>query len=119
MIRLRPRATFALALLVLGLVGQAASAQDVHSVYAPPLAWGKGERLRAHLGPATYTVTVAPVGNVPTQVVGRISYVGPDGRVVVKPFTDRITFRTGNAVAQPVLKLKAVPTGTVCDVTVD
>ena len=107
-------------LVVLGvLAGGVALAADQEKLYAPPLKWGPSVALRAHLGRATYTIKLEQVGNVPTKVVGEVAYVDEKGKEVVKEFTDSITFKTGDVVAQPKLRVNAVPTGTFVNATVN
>jgi hypothetical protein len=106
----RPKSAVALAVVLL-LICQAQGG-DRHSVYAPPIVWGKPEMLRANLGAASYTVKLNQVGNVPTQIVGRVRYINENGEEVTKEFLGRISFRTGNFVGQPVIWLKGIPTGT-------
>src|SRR5262245_3496274 len=84
-----------------------AKAADVYNAYAAPNTWGPAVALRAHLGPATYTVSYDALGK--TSVIGEVTYYGPDGRWVTRQFFGSITFRTGNGVDAPTVRFKGTP----------
>ncbi len=94
-------------------------AGDTHVIYAPPWKFGNEVPLRAHLGSASYRIKLEPGGNIPTEVIGEVVYEGTDGKEVRQTFRKSIQFRTGNVIAQPKLKLKAVPTGVQVKVIVN
>jgi hypothetical protein len=112
------RACAAVAVLIAPAWDVVAYAADTEYIYAPPGVYGEARRLRAHLGSANYTITLEPLGNVPTEVIGKVQYIGLDGQLVTREFTHSINFRTGNVVAAPVLQVKAIPTGVQVKATV-
>lgn len=106
------RRGFAL-VLVAALAGSGRS--ESYDAYAAPNTWGPPVLLKAHLGPINYAVSYRAVGK--TQVVGEVSYLGPDGREVVQQFNGSVAFRTGNVAAQPTVRFKGVPFGSAVVVT--
>ena len=119
MLSRRLRACLAgLALTVFQSMGMPARAAYHFDWYAPPMAYGMTKLLPAHLGPARYRITIEPIGNVPTQVTGLVTFMGPNGRLTSREFTHDIFFGTGNFVGQPTLRLKGSPTGTSVKVRV-
>jgi hypothetical protein len=96
-----------------------AHADDTYDLYAPPNAYGKVQNLRAHLGKASYSVTLEPAGNSPTKVVAQVEYVDAKGKSVKREFaTGEFTFEVGDFVGQPKIRLKGVLTGSAVKVTV-
>jgi hypothetical protein len=100
---------------VLAVAGQV-PAQPPVMVYAPPLVYGAWTPVRNHIGPATMTITVTPVGK--TAVFGEVKYFDQNGRERIESFFTGITIRTCNCVGAVYVRLKGVPTGSACRVDV-
>ena len=102
--------------LLLAAAAQARASQ--HSAYAPPGAFGPWTTVASHVGSVGYTITAKPTGNVPTRLVGEVSYYDEAGNPVTRQFSGSVSFRTGRAYANVQVRFKAIPTGTFVDVTV-
>lgn len=86
-----------------------------YSVYAPPMKFGKWTKVGAHIGKFQVTVKVTPKGA--TRVFGEVRYY-VNGRIMTKPFTGSVKFQTGNDIANVRVRLKGIPLGTACRVSV-
>jgi hypothetical protein len=87
-----------------------------YQVYAPPLFYGQWRVVGSHIGTATFNISVEPIGS--TLVVGQVRYYNRDNQRVVQSFSNSVTVRTGNSVANIEVRLKGNPTGSSCWVTV-
>jgi hypothetical protein len=104
------------ALAIAFVAASPANAATIFNAYAAPGVYGPTYNLPGHLGPATYTVSYKVLGK--TSVTGEVTYVDGKGKLVIQPFFGSITFRTGKFVAQPKVRFRGVPTGSVVTVIV-
>jgi hypothetical protein len=103
--------------IVFHLPSQAWGRSYNFDAYAPPVVFGQWYDLPGHLGAVTYTVKYKVVGN--TVVTGEVKYFDAAGKLRTMPFSGgEVTFRTGESVAQPKIRFKGVPTGSVVRVIV-
>jgi hypothetical protein len=88
-------------------------------VYAGPSAFGPRVEVGAHLGAATFRITYDVVGK--TVVIGEVSYFKhkDDKEPTREKFNRAITIRTGNCAGSVHVRLKGIPSGSACKVTVE
>lgn len=86
-----------------------------YSVYAPPLVYGNWTKVGSHIGRVAFAIDVTPIGG--TRVFGQVKYY-VNGRIRTEDFTGSIVIQTGNDIASIRIRLKGVPLGSACRVTV-
>jgi hypothetical protein len=104
-------------LVLVSAVAADARAQPPVMAYAPPMTYGAWTHVRNHIGPATMTITVTPLGD--TAVFGEIKYFDRTGHERIEPFFTVVTIRTCDCVAPVYVRLKGVPLGSACRVNVN
>lgn len=87
-----------------------------HSVYAGPLIFGPYATVASHIGSVDFEIKVDPIGK--TVVVAEVEYINESGKKVTKSFHGKTSIQTGNSIANVRIRLKGVPTGSACRVTV-
>jgi len=105
-----------LALVVVCVSAPSANAATIFNAYAGPGVYGPSYNLPGNLGAITYTVSYKVMGK--TSVTGEVTYIDAKGKRVTQPFFGSITFRTGNFAAQPKVRFRGIPTGSVVTVIV-
>ncbi len=86
-------------------------------VYAGPNVFGPWSVVASHIGRVSYKISVEPIGN--TVVVGEVRFYDTNNRRVTKGFFKEVTIQTGNSVANVEVRLKGVPFGSSCWVTIE
>lgn len=100
-----------------GLSRGSAFKKERVQVYAGPNVFGPWHVVASHIGSVSYDIKVEPVGD--TVVVGEVRYYNEQNRQITSGFYRETSINTGNSIANIEVRLKGVPFGSSCWVTVE
>ena len=86
------------------------------TAYAPPMTWGPWTPITNHSVATRYRIDVRPVGD--TQILGQVRFHNRAGSQTVKTFVDRVTFTTGDCLANVWVRFQGQPLGSTVKGTI-
>ena len=97
--------------------GDWATTSERKQVWAAPLVFGPWVVVGSHAGEVRFKFEVEPIAD--TEIFGEVRYFKAKGKRVTEIFRKEVTIRTGDVYGNVEVRLKGVPTGASCWVTVE